>query len=169
MNGYPPIQRLVSHGSIPVDLGIGLPQLPERGGDVLAVWSDRSAGGGFNVLSAAVRLGLSLQAQLAQTPATQGLRLRVGIHTGPAMVATINDHLDYFGTTARLAGTPPFGCRAAADVGAAAALSVIVVIAGGWARGATADRAARRFGRRRDRPAETRHGRLAYLRAACHG
>jgi ribokinase len=58
MNGSPPIRRLVSHGSIPVDLGIGLPQLPERGGDVLAVWSDRSAGGGFNVLSAAVRLGL---------------------------------------------------------------------------------------------------------------
>jgi ribokinase len=52
------IRRLVSHGSIPVDLAIGLARLPERGGDVLASWSARSAGGGFNVLSAAVRLGL---------------------------------------------------------------------------------------------------------------
>lgn len=58
MNGPRPIRRLVSHGSIPVDLEIGLPQLPERGGDVLAAWSGNSAGGGFNVLSAAVRLGL---------------------------------------------------------------------------------------------------------------
>jgi ribokinase len=58
VNGSAPIRRLVSHGSIPVDLAIGLSQLPERGGDVLAVWSNRSAGGGFNVLSAAVRLGL---------------------------------------------------------------------------------------------------------------
>ncbi|MDQ6876261.1 MAG: PfkB family carbohydrate kinase [Candidatus Dormibacteraeota bacterium] len=58
MNELPPIRRLVSHGSIPVDLAIGLPHLPERGGDVLAAWSAKSAGGGFNVLSAAVRLGL---------------------------------------------------------------------------------------------------------------
>jgi sugar/nucleoside kinase (ribokinase family) len=58
VNGSPPIRRLVSHGSIPVDLAIELPHLPERGGDVLAERSGRSAGGGFNVLSAAVRLGL---------------------------------------------------------------------------------------------------------------
>jgi ribokinase len=58
VTGFPPIRRLVSHGSIPVDLAIGLSRLPERGGDVLAVWSDRNAGGGFNVISAAVRLGL---------------------------------------------------------------------------------------------------------------
>jgi ribokinase len=53
-----PIRRLVSHGSIPVDLAIEVPHLPERGGDVLAERSGKSAGGGFNVLSAAVRLGL---------------------------------------------------------------------------------------------------------------
>ncbi|HEY2597874.1 MAG TPA: PfkB family carbohydrate kinase [Candidatus Dormibacteraeota bacterium] len=58
MKGPLPIRRLVSHGSIPVDLAIGLPRLPERGGDVLATWSAKNAGGGFNVLSAAVRLGL---------------------------------------------------------------------------------------------------------------
>lgn len=58
MNDSPPIRRLVSHGSILVDLAIELPHLPERGGDVLAERSGSSAGGGFNVLSAAIRLGL---------------------------------------------------------------------------------------------------------------
>src|ERR1700694_886410 len=53
-----PIRRLVSHGSILIDLAIEVPHLPERGGDVVAEWSDKNAGGGFNVLSAAVRLGL---------------------------------------------------------------------------------------------------------------
>jgi class 3 adenylate cyclase len=33
--------------------------------------------------------------------ATRGLRLRVGIHRGPALAATVNDHLDYFGATVR--------------------------------------------------------------------
>ncbi len=53
-----PIRRLVSLGSILVDLTIEIPHLPERGGDVLAERSGKSAGGGFNVVSAAVRLGL---------------------------------------------------------------------------------------------------------------
>ncbi len=34
-------------------------------------------------------------------------RLRVGIHRGPAMAATLNDHLDYFGSTVNLAVTLP--------------------------------------------------------------
>lgn len=58
MSTAPPIRRLVSHSSIPVDLALAVPHLPERGGDVLATRSGRTAGGGFNVLSAAVRLGL---------------------------------------------------------------------------------------------------------------
>jgi ribokinase len=53
-----PIRRLVGLGSILVDLAIEVPHLPERGGDVLAERSDKNAGGGFNVLSAAGRLGL---------------------------------------------------------------------------------------------------------------
>jgi sugar/nucleoside kinase (ribokinase family) len=52
------IRRLVSHSSIPIDLALEVPHLPERGGDVLVSRSGLSAGGGFNVLSAAVRLGL---------------------------------------------------------------------------------------------------------------
>jgi ribokinase len=58
VSAFPPIRRLVSHGSILVDLAIELPHLPVRGGDVLAERGGSNAGGGFNVLSAAVRLGL---------------------------------------------------------------------------------------------------------------
>jgi ribokinase len=58
VSGLPPIRRLVSHSSIPVDLAIELPRLPDRGGDMLAQRSGRGAGGGFNVISAAARLGL---------------------------------------------------------------------------------------------------------------
>ena len=53
---------------------------------------------------------------LVTPPATGGaaadpLRLRVGIHRGTTLAATLNDHLDYFGTTARQAvGTLEYAC-----------------------------------------------------------
>lgn len=50
--------RLVLLGSVLVDLVLEVPRLPPRGGDVLARASLATAGGGFNVLSAAARLGL---------------------------------------------------------------------------------------------------------------
>jgi class 3 adenylate cyclase len=53
----------------------------------------------FSETTAAVRVGLGLQALLARAEATRSLRLRVGIHCGPALATTLNDHLDYFGTT----------------------------------------------------------------------
>jgi ribokinase len=52
------IRRLVSLGSVIVDLVLEVPRLPERGGDVLAAQRAMAAGGAFNVLSAAARLGL---------------------------------------------------------------------------------------------------------------
>ena len=52
------IERLVSLGSVIVDLVLELPHLPERGGDVLASQRGMAVGGAFNVLSAAARLGL---------------------------------------------------------------------------------------------------------------
>jgi sugar/nucleoside kinase (ribokinase family) len=58
MRVSPPPRRLVSHGSILVDLALEVPHLPARGGDVLAGRSLISIGGGFNLLSAAARLGL---------------------------------------------------------------------------------------------------------------
>lgn len=50
--------RLVLAGSVIVDMVLRVPRLPERGGDVLASDATRVAGGGFNVLAAARRLGL---------------------------------------------------------------------------------------------------------------
>jgi len=52
------IKRLVSLGSVIVDLVLELPRLPDRGGDVLASQRGMAVGGAFNVLSAASRLGL---------------------------------------------------------------------------------------------------------------
>ena len=52
------IKRLVSLGSVIVDLVLEVPALPDRGGDVLASQRGLAAGGAFNVLSAAARLGL---------------------------------------------------------------------------------------------------------------
>jgi ribokinase len=52
------IKRLVSLGSVIVDLVLEVPRLPDRGGDVLASQRGMAAGGALNVLSAAARLGL---------------------------------------------------------------------------------------------------------------
>jgi ribokinase len=52
------ITRVVSLGSVIVDLVLELPGLPPRAGDVLAVQRGMAVGGAFNVLSAASRLGL---------------------------------------------------------------------------------------------------------------
>ncbi|GAB78593.1 Sugar or nucleoside kinase, ribokinase family [Austwickia chelonae] len=52
-------RRLVVAGSVIVDVIMPVPQLPSRGGDVMASSATAQAGGGFNVLAAAARLGLS--------------------------------------------------------------------------------------------------------------
>ena len=57
----------------------------------------------FNDVAAAVRTALDLVPRLAVGDATQPLRLRVGVHRGTTLAATVNDQLDYFGTTARQA------------------------------------------------------------------
>ncbi|WP_020468195.1 protein kinase domain-containing protein [Zavarzinella formosa] len=58
----------------------------------------------FEGVSSAVRAGLSLTEALTADPLTQGMPLRVAVHRGMAMVATVNDRLDYFGQTPRLVG-----------------------------------------------------------------
>jgi serine/threonine protein kinase/class 3 adenylate cyclase len=57
----------------------------------------------FGEVTAAVRAALELPHYLDRSEATPPLGLRVGIHRGTTLAATINDHLDYFGTTARQA------------------------------------------------------------------
>jgi class 3 adenylate cyclase len=61
----------------------------------------------FSEPVAAVTAALELAHALAGHDPTRGLTLRVGVHRGPVLVATINDHLDYFGNTARLAARLP--------------------------------------------------------------
>jgi class 3 adenylate cyclase len=55
----------------------------------------------FDDVTAAVRTALELLDHLAKGEATRSLHLRSGVHRGPTLAATLNDHLDYFGTTAR--------------------------------------------------------------------
>jgi len=50
--------RLLHLGNVVVDIVVTVPALPERGGDVLASRAAAAAGGGFNVMAAAVRQGL---------------------------------------------------------------------------------------------------------------
>jgi class 3 adenylate cyclase len=49
--------------------------------------------------ASAVKVGLDLGETLASGEATKALRARAVVHRGPAMAATINDQLDYFGLT----------------------------------------------------------------------
>ncbi|MEV6607947.1 PfkB family carbohydrate kinase [Kutzneria sp. NPDC051319] len=53
------MSRLVHVGQVIVDIVMYVPRLPERGGDVLATGGGTEVGGGFNVLTAAVRQGLT--------------------------------------------------------------------------------------------------------------
>jgi sugar/nucleoside kinase (ribokinase family) len=53
------MSRLVHVGQVIVDIVMYVPHLPERGGDVLASGGGTEVGGGFNVLTAAARQGLT--------------------------------------------------------------------------------------------------------------
>jgi sugar/nucleoside kinase (ribokinase family) len=55
-----PFTRLLHLGNVVVDVVLEVPALPEPGGDVLATGSQTTAGGGFNVMAAAARLGLAV-------------------------------------------------------------------------------------------------------------
>ncbi|SDP48010.1 Sugar or nucleoside kinase, ribokinase family [Nakamurella panacisegetis] len=53
-----PFDRLVHLGNVVVDVVMTVPDLPRRGGDLLARTTQVTAGGGFNVIAAAARQGL---------------------------------------------------------------------------------------------------------------
>jgi sugar/nucleoside kinase (ribokinase family) len=52
--------RLVHLGNVVVDVVLNVAGIPERGGDVLASSTEVAAGGGFNVMAAAVAQGLAV-------------------------------------------------------------------------------------------------------------
>jgi serine/threonine protein kinase/class 3 adenylate cyclase len=60
--------------------------------------------------AAAVRAALALPAAVTAPDGTR-LRVRAAVHRGAAMAATINDHLDYFGTTVTAALRLPNAVR----------------------------------------------------------
>lgn len=53
----PAVNRIVSVGSVIIDMSLQVPAMPEPGGDVLASESVLAAGGGFNLMYAAARQG----------------------------------------------------------------------------------------------------------------
>jgi len=55
----------------------------------------------FGDVTGAVRTALDLVPQLADGAVTHRLRPRVAVHRGTMVAATLNDQLDYFGSTAR--------------------------------------------------------------------
>jgi class 3 adenylate cyclase len=74
-----------------------------RGGGAVVKTQGEGVLATFGDVAAAVRAALQLPGELARGEATRSLRLRIGLHRGPALAATLNNHLDYFGTTARRA------------------------------------------------------------------
>jgi sugar/nucleoside kinase (ribokinase family) len=54
------VRRLVFAGEALVDVVLRVPALPERGGDVFATAAGVTVGGGFNVMAAAARQGLTV-------------------------------------------------------------------------------------------------------------
>ncbi len=58
----------------------------------------------FRSPAAALRAMIRAQQSLAEPPAgTMSLSLKAGIHTGPCIAVTLNDRLDYFGSTINIA------------------------------------------------------------------
>ncbi len=74
-----------------------------RGGGAVVKTQGEGLVASFSDVTAAVRTALELPSCLAANEATRSLRLRIGVHRGPALATTVNDQLDYFGTTARQA------------------------------------------------------------------
>ncbi|MEV8543347.1 PfkB family carbohydrate kinase [Streptomyces sp. NPDC051572] len=72
--------RLWHLGNVVVDLVLDVPALPERGGDVLATRTERTPGGGFNVMSAAARQGLSVTYAGAHGTGPFGDRARAALY-----------------------------------------------------------------------------------------
>lgn len=98
--------RLISTGSILVDLPMAVPGLPPRGGDVLGSVGARTPGGGFNIVAAAARQGATVllagvigtgdnatacQEQLAAEGITHCGRIRSDADTGLCVTLTEPD------------------------------------------------------------------------------
>jgi serine/threonine protein kinase/class 3 adenylate cyclase len=61
----------------------------------------------FNDAVSALRAAIEMPRTLSRSNDTKDLVIRCGVHRGPAYTATINDRLDYFGTTVSVAISLP--------------------------------------------------------------
>jgi sugar/nucleoside kinase (ribokinase family) len=74
------IERLVHVGNVVIDVVMNVPRLPQRGGDVLAGSSVTTAGGGYNVMTAALRQGLPVTYAGAHGTGPFGDQARRALH-----------------------------------------------------------------------------------------
>ena len=74
-----PQRRLLHTGNAVVDIVLDVPFLPERGGDVLATRTETTPGGGFNVMAAAARQGMSVSYAGAHGTGPFGDRARAAL------------------------------------------------------------------------------------------
>lgn len=61
----------------------------------------------FHDVADAAKAALALQPAVDQVAACQSISLSVGVHAGEALVTTLNDRLDYFGSTTRITQALP--------------------------------------------------------------
>ncbi len=78
-----------------------------RGGGAVVRTAGEAMMAAFAEPADAVAAGLELGAVVGRDRPANSLRLRVGIHHGPAVVATVDDRLGYFGATVRRAESLP--------------------------------------------------------------
>lgn len=78
-----------------------------REGGALVKTVDAGTVSAFDDPVAALRAALALAEVDPDEPSSSPGPMRIGLHRGPAIVATLNDHLDYFGTTVRVARALP--------------------------------------------------------------
>jgi sugar/nucleoside kinase (ribokinase family) len=70
---------LLHLGNVVVDVALSVPALPERGGDVLATATQVTPGGGFNVMAAAARQGVTVRYAGAHGAGPFGELARAGL------------------------------------------------------------------------------------------
>lgn len=87
----------------------------DHGGAVVKTIGD-AVMASFDDPAQAVRAALAMQARIASSAhGTEHLVLKVGVHAGPSVVVTLNDRLDYFGSTVNMAARLQ-GQSAGADI-----------------------------------------------------
>jgi len=92
----PAFGRVMSHFDVVTEA------VEAEGGDVVKTIGD-AVMAVFPMPVDALRAVLRARGRLAEEGGSDPLRIKAGIHEGPAIIVTMNDRLDYFGTTVNVA------------------------------------------------------------------